>query len=220
MQINKEGLNLVSILAASTILIGLVFFPLMPLFFLSLILTVWLYRDPDRIVTRHDLAVTAPIDGYVTNIDELEEKSYFNTRVKRISILRKPFDISVSRSPVDGVVEYQKFLSGKSFTDLDSAITSKNADNIRKSKWDVCFKNILGIKGNQHKVMVVQNGFFLPGLAFSWMSQDNQVDQGGRTGLSGLYARTDILIPCMCRISVRKGQRVRGGIDIIARSGE
>jgi phosphatidylserine decarboxylase len=220
MQINKEGLNLVSILAVSSIVSALVIFPLLPFFFILLILAIWLNRDPDRVTAADSRAVTSPVDGYIASIDEVEEKDFFNTRVKRVSIYRKPFDINVNRAPVDGKVEYQRFSTGNSFSDFDTEDSVQTCDEKACSLRSVYFKSTLGINGESHKVMVAQKGLTICGFALPWTSLGDQIRQGGRTGLSGLFAKTELLFPDNCCICVTKGQHVRGGIDIIACSRE
>jgi phosphatidylserine decarboxylase len=181
---------------------------LLPFFFIALVFSAWFFRDPDRIIPEGENILVSPADGHVVAIDQVEETGFFNTRVKRVSIFLSVFDIHVNRAPINGVIEYQKYRKGKFLAALNPEASEVNE------------QNIIGINRKGLKVIVVQIAGLIARRIVPWKGLGDKVDMGSRIGMIRFGSRTDLLFPENFEVCVRKGQKVRGGIDVIARSGE
>ena len=105
--INQDGWKFVSIFAAATALLGLIW---APLGFIGLVLTVWCYyffRDPDRVTPEIDDVVVSPADGVVQMITRVTgpDELGLNTKTyNRISIFMSVFNVHVNRAPASGEI--------------------------------------------------------------------------------------------------------------------
>jgi phosphatidylserine decarboxylase len=78
-----------------------------------LILVLQFFRNPKREVTAKENEVTAPADGKVVVIEEVEETEYFKDKRIQVSIFMSPTNVHVNRYPINGIVKYSKYHPGK-----------------------------------------------------------------------------------------------------------
>ena len=77
-------------------------------------------------------------------------------------------------------------------------------------------KNIVGIKNNNLKLLVVQITGFIARRIVDWVKIGENVEQGYLYGLIKFGSCTEIIIPAKgINLLVRKGQKVKGGKTII-----
>ena len=72
------------------------------------------FRDPPRVTTGGDSAVSAPADGRVIVIDEAHDP-YTNQTSLKISIFMNVFNVHSNRIPVSGTVDAKQYYPGRFF---------------------------------------------------------------------------------------------------------
>ena len=70
------------------------------------------FRIPTRDYQLDDNKIIAPADGKVVVIEQVQENEYFKDKRIQISIFMSPANVHVNRSPVSGLVKYQKYHPG------------------------------------------------------------------------------------------------------------
>ena len=86
-------------------------------------------RIPFRNFMLDDNKIIAPADGKVVVIEQVQENEYFKDKRIQVSIFMSPANVHVNRSPVSGVVKYQKYHPGKYLVAWHPKSSEKNERN-------------------------------------------------------------------------------------------
>jgi len=79
-------------------------------------------------------------------------------------------------------------------------------------------RNIIGIEGENGKVMVIQIAGILARRIICWVRKEDGVESGQRIGMIRFGSRTEVLFPKeAAEVCVRPGDRVKAGETIIGR---
>ena len=162
------------------------------------------FRDPDRetVCTNRDLLSSA--DGVVHDICEVEEPEFMKTRVRRISIYLNLLDVHINRTPIWGKVAYLDYHEGRflpSYRKDASELNEHTSIGIENRYGKFFFKQIVGILARRVN---------------HWLTVGQEVRTGERVGLMKFGSRLDIFVPLDAEVAVRVGQRVVGGVTIVA----
>jgi phosphatidylserine decarboxylase len=182
---------IISILAilATLIWVGLLFF----------------MRDPHRTPPAGEGIYLAPADGRVVAIDRLEETTFVGGPTLRIAIFLSLFDIHVNRSPVSGTVRKVRHVPGRflqAFRDEASLVNEYNDIGLEHGSGRILVKQIAGILARRI-VCTVREG--------------DHVQAGQRVGMIKFGSRAEIFLPVDSQVEVKHGDKVRGGLTIVAR---
>jgi phosphatidylserine decarboxylase len=168
---------------------------LLALFFL------WFFRDPERVIPSGEGLIVSPGDGLVT------ETVAINTpegQRQRISIFLSVFDVHVNRSPISGVisrVHYQKGLYLNAMNPASAERNEQNAVTVRGQGIEITFKQIAGLLARR--------------IVFNY-HEGETVERGQRVGLIKFGSRVDVVIPQEAVLRVKVGERVKGGLSVLA----
>ena len=162
---------------------------------------LWFFRDPKRSIPRGNGIVVSPADGLVTETVRIETPEGSK---QRISIFLNVFDVHVNRSPIAGEITSVRYRTGKFLNAMNQECAERNEQNIvtvRGEGMEIVFKQIAGLIARR--------------IVFNHREGD-RVERGQRVGLIKFGSRTDIILPAEAEITVKTGQRVKGGSSIIA----
>ncbi|HZI57540.1 MAG TPA: phosphatidylserine decarboxylase family protein [Verrucomicrobiae bacterium] len=182
-------------LTHSTILV------LLPLLLAAFFL--WFFRDPERVIPRDAGLIISPADGKVTDVSATQLNGAPCTR---ISIFLNVFDVHVNRAPISGVIKSAVYQKGKFVNAMDEASADDNEQNIVTVEGEgmtVVFKQIAGLLARR--------------IVFNHKPGDT-IQRGQRVGLIKFGSRTDVIFPQPADISVKLGDRVKGGSSVLART--
>lgn len=206
--INNEGWRFISIFAAVTALLAIIW---LPLGVLGLVLTVWCYyffRDPERVTPNVENVVVSPADGIVQMITRVTgpEELGLNTKTfNRISIFMSVFNVHVNRAPAAGKILQRSYVKGKFF---NATLDKASKDNERmllsmrtKSGKEIAFVQIAGLIARRI-------------VCFAREGQDYQA--GERFGLIRFGSRLDVYLPTDVEILVSPGQTMVAGETVLA----
>lgn len=163
------------------------------------------FRNPRIVAEQNEQYVLAPADGKVVVIEEVEDKEYFNTTRRQVSIFMSPVNVHVNRNPISGVIKYFKYHAGqylvawhpKSSTDNErTTIVVETPGGV-----EVLFRQIAGALARRIK-WYVQEG--------------DEVEQGAEFGFIKFGSRVDVLLPLNAEVKVAVGDKTKGGRTIIA----
>jgi phosphatidylserine decarboxylase len=216
MTIHKEGY--VSVLASFFVflILGLVFYLLFPIFkswhvlFYAILLLGFLgivsfFRSPNRAIKQFPGQVLSPADGTVVVIEEVHESEYFNQSMLQVSIFMSPLNVHINRYPISGELKYYKYHPGKylvAWHPKSSTLNERTSIVIRDKKGrEMLIRQIAGALARRI-VCYAKKGF--------------HVEQGSELGFIKFGSRADLFLPLNTHIRVKKGDRVKAGINIIA----
>jgi phosphatidylserine decarboxylase len=163
---------------------------------------LWFFRDPKRSIPGEPGLIVSPADGKVTDISSTQLNGKPCTR---ISIFLSVFDVHVNRSPVSGVIKEVVYRRGKFGNAMGAASADDNEQNIVTMEGEgmtLVFKQIAGLLARR--------------IVFNHKPGDT-LSRGQRVGMIKFGSRTDVIFPAPAQLSVKAGDRVKGGSSILAR---
>jgi phosphatidylserine decarboxylase len=166
------------------------------------------FRDPDRRCDAEPVPpddVLSPADGVVMVAGELQEGVAPEGDWQQVSVFLSVVDVHVNRSPYRGEVVESSYRRGSFLAAYRKESAHRNERSeirLRDGGRTVVFRQIVGVLARR---IVTRTG---PG---------DRLETGQRMGLMKFGSRMDVFLPPECTLTVRKGQRVRGGETVIAR---
>ena len=178
-------------------------FQLFILLFLVLILQFFL--NPKRNTQLNEQQVISSVDGKVVVIEEVEEPEFFKGKRRMVSVFMSPLNVHVTRYPISGEVVYSKYHPGKYLVAWHPKASEEN------ERTTVVVKNeVFG------EVLYRQIAGALAKRIVNYAKEGDKAIQGADAGFIKFGSRVDIYLPLDAKIKVSLGQKVKGGIDIIA----
>ena len=172
---------------------------------LLVVYTLWFFRDPVRIPPSEPGAVLAAADGTVADIVEIEEPEVLHARQKRVGIFLSVFDVHTNRAPVEGKIIYRKAHAGLCLDARHADCTTKN----RAMTW--AFQNPRGT------FVVRQLTGMIARRIVGWSKVGDELKKGEHFGMIRFGSRTEVYLPLDAEVLVKVGDRVTGGLSVIAR---
>lgn len=169
--------------------------------FLLALFFLWFFRDPERHIPQQLGAVVSPADGTVTDVSPALTSGEKRTR---ISIFLSVFDVHVNRSPIAGVIREIRYQQGKFLDARNPQCADQNEQNIvtlEGAGQTVVFKQIAGL--------LARRIVFIPKIG-------DRLERGQRVGLIKFGSRVDVLLDANSSVTVKVGDRVKGGASILA----
>jgi phosphatidylserine decarboxylase len=164
-----------------------------PLWLLALLMLM-LFRDPEREIPSQPLAVISPADGRVTDVAAVYDP-YLQRDSTRVTIQMTPYGVYTTRSPVEGkVLEPPNFPAGE-HAPHGVWLQTDEGDDI---------------------VMVMSRGP-LHNEPRCNVRFGDRIGQGKRCGFVHLGGRVEIYLPQETRVSIKQGDAVQSGSDIIGK---
>ncbi len=173
------------------------------LFFLIIVLQF--FRNPKRITKADNNQIVAPVDGKVVVIEEVEESEYFNGKRLQVSIFMSPINVHVTRYALSGIVKYSKYHPGKY---LVAWHPKASTDNERTTI--VIENSVFG------EVLYRQIAGALAKRIVNYASIGEEVVQGADAGFIKFGSRVDIFLPLHTKLKIKIGDKVKGGVQVIA----
>jgi phosphatidylserine decarboxylase len=181
-------------------------FPWLSLLFLALILyTFAFFRDPDRVAPDDNDAVVAAADGVVADIGEVEENEVLKTRTQRVGIFLSVFDVHTNRAPIDGRISYRQHRAGLCLDARSPECATKN----ESMTW--AFEN------PRATLVVKQLTGAIARRIVAWSEVNDYLAKGERFGMIRFGSRTEVYLPLDATVLVKIGDKVIGGLTVIAR---
>ncbi|MFN8285510.1 MAG: phosphatidylserine decarboxylase family protein [Chitinophagales bacterium] len=163
------------------------------------------FRIPHREFITGDSHIIAPADGRVVVIEETFENEYFSDKRIQVSIFMSPANVHVNRTPVSGVVTYQKYHPGKYLVAWHPKSSEKNERNTVVIEHDETGLEIL----------VRQIAGKLARKIRWYLNEGDEVAQNAELGFIKFGSRVDMFLPLGTKIDVQLNQKVKGGITVI-----
>ena len=162
------------------------------------------FRDPPRVTTGGDSAVSAPADGRVIVIDEAHDP-YTNQTSLKISIFMNVFNVHSNRIPVSGTVDTKQYYPGRFF----NAALDKASDNNERNA-------LLLTSKEGHRVTCVQIAGLIARRILCYVDEGSNVTKGERFGFIRFGSRVDLYLPKTTKVLVSLGDKVVGGETLLA----
>ncbi|MFL6212460.1 MAG: phosphatidylserine decarboxylase [Blastocatellia bacterium] len=163
------------------------------------------FRNPERDCPVDDRLIISPADGRVVVVAPVEPGRADSPT--QISIFLSPMDVHINRSPIAGEIVEAVYKRGAFH------VASRDIASIENEQ------NILTIRGRLVTIGVRQIAGLLARRVVLWKKRGDHVELGERIGLMKFSSRMDVIVPAEVEVLVRPGDRVRGGVTVLARLG-
>ncbi len=163
----------------------------------------YFFRDPERDVPQQPGAVVSPADGRVMIAGPGDSRWAPPGEWQQVTIFLSPMDVHINRTPVAGRVTRVEYRPGKFLPVYDAG----SNDNELNEVWldhggrPVVFRQVVGILARRI-VCRVREGDVL--------------ERGQRVGLMKFGSRMDVFLPADAELHAEVGQRVVGGVTVLA----
>jgi phosphatidylserine decarboxylase len=161
------------------------------------------FRDPDRSCPVDDRIIISPADGRVVVVAPVEPSAADSPT--QISIFLSPMDVHINRSPIAGEIVEVVYKPGAfhvASRDIASVENEQNIVTVRGRYVTIVFRQIAGVLARR--------------VVF-WKKVGDRVALGERIGLMKFSSRMDVIVPNYAEVLVRRGDRVTGGVSVLAR---
>lgn len=171
-----------------------------------LIMILQFFRNPKRITNLDDNTIVAPVDGKVVVIEEVDEPEYFKEKRLQVSIFMSPINVHVTRYAMSGVINYSKYHPGKYLVAWHPKASTENERTTivinNNSFGDVLYRQIAGALAKR---------------IVNYAKEGEEVVQGEDAGFIKFGSRVDLFLPLNTELSVKLGDKVKGGVQVIAK---
>jgi phosphatidylserine decarboxylase len=161
----------------------------------------YFFRDPERVIPT-EAGVVSPADGHII---EIVDEPLDSAMGHRVSIFLSIWDVHVQRAPVAGNIAKVVYRPGKFYGAYRSAASRENEMNViymDTPQGPLVFKQIAGAIARR---------------VLCWKNPGEAVSRGDRVGMIRFGSRVDIWLPMQAEVTVRRGQKVKGGESILAK---
>ncbi len=175
---------------------------------------IWLlafFRDPERAIPIEANIMVSPADGVVSDVTEGFAEPLTGEPCLRIGIFLSVFNVHINRAPCDGIVINVVYKKGKFINAMSHA--SASSDN--ESNTVLLSESPTG----QPVAVVKQIVGLIARRIICTSNVGDSVKRGDRIGMIKFGSRTELYIPARLGpvSTVKIGQKVHGGMDVIAR---
>ena len=208
--INNEGYSIILTIAFLSVIASLISDIFGIIFVILLLLSIYFFRDPVRVINNEEDVVVAPADGIVDAIEEVvppeELEMDENKKWTRVSIFLSVFNVHLQRIPVAGKITKLHYREGKF---LNVSVDKYSKDNERQS----C-------------VIETENGLQFPVVQIAGLvarrivcnlALNQEVKKGDKYGIIKFGSRVDIYLPEGVMPAVQIGQTMIAGESVLAR---
>lgn len=166
---------------------------------------LFFFRDPDRVVDESPDAVLSPADGRVMVAGPVSQQTVPAGQWQQISIFLSPMDVHVNRIPVGGRVTRVQYHPGRFLPAY------------KREAGDLNEYTEIWIDHHGQTIVLRQIVGILARRIVCRAREGEVVRAGDRFGVMKFGSRMDVFVPASAAILVKPGDRVVGGVSIIAR---
>jgi len=161
----------------------------------------YFFRDPERKIPSAAGVVVSPADGHIIEIvdEPLDAKAGH-----RVTIFLSIWDVHVQRAPVAGRIAGVVYHPGRFYAAWRSAASRENE------------QNVISMETPQGALVFKQIAGAIARRVLCWKRPGDAVARGERVGMIRFGSRVDIWLPQEAQVTVRRGQKVKGGESILA----
>ena len=206
MSIIKEGFYFAGVALLIALFVGVLIHPYAAI--LPAVIAcycIYFFRNPVRKIPADENLIVSPADGTVQDVVELESDDFIKSPCRKVIIFLSVFDVHVNRSPIAGEIKIQKYICGRFRPAYKDSVGFENE------------RHLIGIENDRLRVTVTQVAGILARRIVSWVTLDDKLEKGELYGLIRFGSCTEIVMPASVEVTVKKGDKVRGGESIIGR---
>ena len=163
------------------------------------------FRDPDRAASQDPALVLSPADGTVMHAGAAEPGDAPDDNAwLQITIFLSVLDVHINRAPVSGRVTRVDYHPG-------TFLPAYKPESVRNERSEIWFDHG-GVAVVARQVVGI-----LARRVVCRLTPGQHVEAGARLGLMKFGSRMDVFVPTSATVLVKPGEKVRGGVTVLAR---
>lgn len=170
--------------------------------FVLAVLVALFFRDPPRKVPSGEGLILAPADGTVVQVTRYSG-SELDGAATQLSIFLSVLDVHVNRAPFPTVVERIEYRPGGFRLAWRHEASGANE------------QNLILLKAPQGRLLVKQIAGFVARRIVCRIVPGQTLQAGERIGMIRFGSRVDLIVPAKAELSVKPGDRVKGGVSVV-----
>lgn len=174
-------------------------------FLLVTLFMLFFFRDPERSTRWQPGQIISPADGKVVVVAPVRDSFLIKGPALQISVFLSPLDVHINRIPVKGRVIHRQYHPGKFLPAFEEKASLANE------------QMHLGIETDGGTILMKQIAGILARRVVCYPDIGDRVEAGQRMGLMKFGSRVDLLLPPDSEALVKPGDRVVGGVSLLAR---
>ena len=165
---------------------------------------LFFFRDPERPITQSPSSVLSPADGRVMVAGASTSQGFRPDQWRQVSVFLSPMDVHVNRMPISGQVTKVRYHPGR-------FLPAYKADAGDLNEYTEVWVD------HEGQTMVVRQIVGILARRIVCRIQEGAVVKAGdRFGVMKFGSRMDVFFPASASITVKVGDRVVGGVTVIA----
>ena len=142
----------------------------------------------------------------VVIVKKVYEKEYFKDERIQVSVFMSPLNVHVTRYPTSGIIKFSKYHPGKylvAWLPKSSELNERTTVVIENKVFnEILYRQIAGAVARR---------------IVNYAEIGKNIVQGNDSGFIKFGSRVDVFLPVDSNILVKVGDKVKGGLDIIAK---
>lgn len=173
---------------------------------LLFLVTIYLFRNPERLVDHYDAAsIKAPCDGYISAIETIECKGIIQDECLKITIQNRLLDASQLRSPIEGSIEVVNHYRGAQLS-----VHSNKAAHLNEQA-----KIVFREEQSPNHVVVIKHQLDRFNLPLTFYPAGAEAIKVGRRYGFIFHGQTTIFIPGSCRLAIKSGDEIKAATTLL-----
>ena len=165
----------------------------------------YFFRDFHRSMPYDPNILYSPADGTVMGIEEIFDDEYLNEPALKLTIFLSVFNVHTNRAPLDGEIKYQRYTCGQFVPAYEKNASFENE------------RHAVGVDNGRIRFLVIQVAGLLARRIVSWVTVGHELKQGETYGMIKFGSSTELIVSKNVEITVKKGDKVTGGITVVGR---
>ena len=165
----------------------------------------YFFRNPTYKTPYDPNVLYSPAHGTVMAVEDVFDSEFLNEPATKVTVFLSVFDVYVNRSPIDGEIKYQRYTCGQFVPAYKKSASFENE------------RHAIGLDNGRIRVHVVQVAGLLARRIISWVTIGSKVQQGDCYGMIKFGSSTELIVPKNVEITVKKGDKVVGGVTVMGR---
>jgi len=182
---------------------GYIKYPLIIVALFILIFTLNFFRDPERTTPNDENVIVSPADGKILIIKEVVDERFVNEEAWQISVFMSPLNVHVNRIPIDGKVDYLKYIKGEYLVAYHDKADTRNE------------RSEIGMTSKHGKVLFTQVAGMVARRIIYDLNEGDSVKMGERFGMIRFGSRVDVVVPKKWKLNVKVGDLTKAGETIL-----
>ncbi|MCK4532319.1 phosphatidylserine decarboxylase [bacterium] len=224
-----EGMNFIKIFFGLSLIFYVlgrsfgVLFIYFSIFFLFLcVFCMFFFRDLPRKITPGEEFLLAPADGVILDIEEVKKGDFFEEEKFRvIKIFMSIFNAHIQRAPMAGKVMFIQYKKGKFIPANRKNADIENEQNLIGIEADVSDRNLENKMADKSSkkvyVLINQIAGIIARRIVCRVKEGDEVKKGEKIGLIKFGSQVDIYVPQIFDVVVKKHDKVKAGITVVAK---